>query len=183
MNESDLQLIELFRKDGRQDAINELIGRHIGRVRGLIFQMVHSDSDADDLTQEVFLRAMRGVNTFDGQAKFSTWLYRVAMNTTYSFLKRRSRSPVEFRSEMQDPITKPDSSPDRAVLQAELSTEVESALAELSPKLRGAVVLVCLQGHTPNEAAEIEECSPDNIHWRIHEGRKKLKRLLREHLS
>ena len=91
---SDKQLIELFRESGRRDAIDELMRRHLGRVRSTVFQMVRSDSDADDLTQEVFLRAVRGVETFDCRAEFSTWLYRVAMNTTYTFLKRRSRSPV-----------------------------------------------------------------------------------------
>jgi RNA polymerase sigma-70 factor, ECF subfamily len=180
---SDKQLIELFRESGRRDAIDELMRRHLGRVRATVFQMVHSDSDADDLTQEVFLRAVRGVETFDFRAEFSTWLYRVAMNTTYTFLKRRSRSPVDFRSELQEPMTSADSSPDRAVLQAELSTEVETAVASLSPTLRGAVVLVCLQGFSSAEAAEIEDCSAATIHWRVHEGRQKLKRLLKEHLS
>lgn len=183
VNTPDKQLIELFRDNGRQDAIDELMRRHLHRVRSTVFQMVHNDSEADDVTQEVFLRAIRGVDSFDCRAEFSTWLYRVTMNTTYSFLKRRSRSPIDFRAELQDPITSADSSPDRAVLQAELSTEVETAVASLSPTLRGAIVLVCLQGFSPAEAAEIEGCSPDTIHWRIHEGRRKLKRLLKEHLS
>ena len=183
MTESDKQLIELFREGGRQDAIDELLRRHIGRVRATIFQMVHSNSDADDLTQEVFVRAVRGVQTFDCRAEFSTWLYRVAMNTTYSFLKRRGRSRVEFHSDMQEPVTPADSAPDRAVLQAELTAEVETAVASLSPNLRGAIVLVCLQGLSPSEAAEVEGCSTATIHWRVHEGRQKLKRLLREHLS
>lgn len=183
VNTSDKQLIELFRKSGRQDAIDELVRRHPSRVRATVFQMVHNDAEADDVTQEVFLRAVRGVETFDCRAEFSTWLYRVTMNTTYTYLKRRSRSPVDFGSEVQEPITAASSSPDRAVLQAELSTEVESAVASLSPTLRGAIVLVCLQGFTPTEAAEIEGCTADTIHWRIHEGRRKLKRLLKEHLS
>ncbi len=183
VNTPDKQLIELFRNSGRQEAIDELMRRHLKRVRSTVFQMVHNDSEADDVTQEVFLRAIRSVESFDCRAEFSTWLYRVTMNTTYSYLKRRSRSPVDFHSELHDPITSADSSPDRAVLQAELSTEVETAVASLSPTLRGAVVLVCLQGFSPAEAAEIEGCSADTIHWRIHEGRRKLKRLLKEHLS
>jgi RNA polymerase sigma-70 factor, ECF subfamily len=183
LNTPDQQLIELFRDSGRQDAIDELMRRHLSRVRSTVFQMVHNDAEADDVTQEVFLRAIRGVENFDCRAEFSTWLYRVTMNTTYSYLKRRLRSPVDFHSELHEPMTSVDSSPDRALLQAELSTEVEAALASLSPTLRGAVVLVCLQGFSPAEAAEIEGCSTDTIHWRIHEGRRKLKRLLKEHLS
>jgi RNA polymerase sigma-70 factor (ECF subfamily) len=185
VNTSDKQLIKLFRENGRQDALDELMRRHLHRVRSTVFQMVHNDAEADDVTQEVFLRAIRGVESFDCRAEFSTWLYRVTMNTTYSYLKRRSRSrsPVDFRSELHDPMTSADSSPDRAVLQAELLTEVDTAVASLSPTLRGAVVLVCLQGFSPAEAADIEGCSADTIHWRIHEGRRKLKRLLKEHLS
>jgi RNA polymerase sigma-70 factor (ECF subfamily) len=90
---------------------------------------------------------------------------------------------ITVARELQEPMTSADSSPDRAVLQAELSTEVETAVASLSPTLRGAVVLVCLQGFSSAEAAEIEDCSAATIHWRVHEGRQKLKRLLKEHLS
>lgn len=179
----DNQLIEVFRETGRQDAMDDLMRRHLQRVRSTVYQMVHNDSDADDVTQEVFLRAVRGMDSFDGQAEFSTWLYRVTMNTTYSYLKRRSRSPVTFRSEPGDPLTSAESSPDRTMLQAELATQVEEAVACLSPTLRGALVLVCLQGVSPDEAADIEGCSVSTMHWRVHEGRRKLKRLLKEHLS
>lgn len=182
VNRSDKQLIELFRESGQQDAIDELVRRHLSRIRAMVFQMVHDDTEADDLTQEIFLRAVRGVDKFDGRAEFSTWLYRVAMNTTYSYLKRRSRSPVEFRSELAELMLSSGSTPDQGILQAELVSEVETAVASLSPTLRGAVVLVCLQGLSPAEAADIEGCSTATIHWRVHEGRRKLKHILQEHL-
>ena len=69
------------------------------------------------------------------------------------------------------------------MLQAELATEVQSALAKLSPQLRAAIVLVCLQGEPANVAADIEGCSTDTMYWRVHEGRRQLKQSLAEHLS
>lgn len=149
----------------------------------MVLQMVHNDSEADDVTQEVFLRAFRGVDSFGGQAEFSTWLYRVTMNTTYSYLHRRSRAPVAFQPELSAFAESADASPERVLLQAELTTEVEVAVSSLSPRIRGAIVLVCLQGVSPTEAAEIEGCSVSTIHWRVHEGRRKLKQLLKEHLT
>ena len=99
---SDEQLIDSYVKSGERHALEELVGRYLDKVRGMVFSMVLDPSLADDLTQEVFLRALRGLAGFDGRAKFSTWLYRVAMNTTHSFLAKRNRSRLTFHSELPD---------------------------------------------------------------------------------
>ena len=71
---SDEQLVERFRDSGDLGHFDELVRRHIGPVRRMAFSMVLNHADADDLTQEVFLRVARGIGNFRGQAKFSTWL-------------------------------------------------------------------------------------------------------------
>jgi RNA polymerase sigma-70 factor (ECF subfamily) len=63
-------------------------------VRSMLYQMVLNDADADDLTQEVFLRVVRGLGQFDGRARFPTWLYRIVMNTARTFLGKKGKSPA-----------------------------------------------------------------------------------------
>ena len=99
------------------------------------------------------MRVVRHLPTFDGRSKFSTWLYRVAMNTCHSYLERAGRSRLEFREELPE---RPDAAsvPVQAVLDAELRREVDAALAGLSPRLRAAVVLTGIQGLDPKVAAD-----------------------------
>jgi RNA polymerase sigma-70 factor (ECF subfamily) len=178
----DEELIAAYQKLGQEQAVDELLRRYVGKVRALVYQMVLNDSDADDLTQEILLRAFRGLSGFNGKSQFSTWLYRVAMNATYSFLDRRGRSPVSYQAQPPESLEASASQPDRAAMQAELEGKVGAALAELSPKLRAAIVLTTIQQMSPAEAAEIEGCSTATIYWRIHEARKLLKRRLEEYL-
>jgi RNA polymerase sigma-70 factor (ECF subfamily) len=145
--------------------------------------MVLDDAAADDLTQEVMLKAFRGLAGFDGKAAFSTWLYRIAMNTAYTFLASRNRSPVSFHGEVPEPPQHQVETPDRAAMQAELDRQIGAALDGLSPKLRAAMVLTGIQGVSPAEAAEIEGCSAATMYWRIHEARKQLNGQLSEWLQ
>ena len=183
MASSDKELIAVYRTSGRKEALDELLRRHIGSVRAMVFQMVLDHSLADDLTQEVFLRAFRGLAGFRGKSQFSTWLYRVAMNTTRSFLARSGRSPVEFHAEVPERSAEESTRPERAMMQAELASEVETALAELSPKLRAAIVLTGIQHLSTSEAARIEGSTAATMYWRVHEARKFLKRRLEKYLS
>jgi RNA polymerase sigma-70 factor (ECF subfamily) len=149
----------------------------------MIYSMVLDGSIADDLTQEVFLRAFRGLASFNGQSQFSTWLYRVAMNTTNGFLSRRRRSPVNFRAELPDEYQSSARQPDACIADLELQGAVQAALAELPPKLRAAIVLITMNGIDPGEAARIEGCSRPTMYWRLHEAKRRLKQQLKGHLS
>ncbi len=182
-NRSDDELVAAFRQSGCRHSLDELVSRHIPKVRGLVFQMVLDDSVADDLTQEVFLRGCRGLTGFNGKSQFSTWIFRIAMNTTYSYLTRRDRSPVEFHADVPERFEVGTAGPEQAVVQAEFEDEVAAALSELSPKLRAAIVLVSLQQLGVSKSASIEGCSTATMYWRIHEARKQLKHRLRKHLS
>lgn len=170
----DKELIASYLGSGCRESLDKLMQRHIGKIRNAIYPMVLDNEAADDLTQDVFLKAFRGLASFDGKAEFSTWLYRIAMNTTYTFLNRRNRSPVSFHGDLPEPSLQESESPDAPALRAELDGQIAMALDHLSPKLRAAIVLTTMQGKSPAEAAEIEECSSATIYWRIHEARKQL---------
>lgn len=182
MADSDQHLLQQFRETGRGEFLDELLRRHLKPIRSLVFQMLLDHDAADDVTQDVFLRVARGIARFEGRSEFSTWLFQIAMNCSRSFLKRNGRSRVEFHDELPESSAVSQRQPDGAVLLAELTTDVQTALGQLSPQLRAAVVLVCLQKQPPATAAEIEGCSTDTMYWRVHKARQELKQLLAEHL-
>jgi RNA polymerase sigma-70 factor (ECF subfamily) len=179
--ESDEELIAMIRSGREPGSLDRLIQRHLPAVRSTLFQMTCDDTAADDLSQEVFLRAIRGLPGFDGRAKFSTWLFRISKNTALTHLQRQSRTPSARQADAADCVAVA-VGPDSQLLTAELSADIEQALGELSPTLRAAMVLTSLQGLSPTEAAEVEECSTSTMYWRIHEARKQLRQRLKEHL-
>ena len=180
---SDEQLIDGYLESGERAALDELVGRYLSKVRGTVYAMVLDRSLADDLTQEVFLRAIRGLGSFDGRARFSTWLYRVAMNTTHSFLARRRRSPLTFHPELPDRPNPAGPCPEGAAIDGELDGAVRAALANLPPKQRAAVVLMTLEDISAAEAARIEGCSTATIYWRSYKARQQLKKCLARHME
>ena len=177
----DEDLIHCYLKTGSRDALDELASRHIARIRGFVHSMVLDDVLTDDLTQEAFLRAFGSLSSFRGRAQFSTWLYRIAMNTVRSYLENQGRSPVVFRSDVPEPPAD-QWTPEAAAVRSELEGDIQSALSALSPKLRAAIVLTCLQGKSAREAARIEGCSVATMYWRVHAARKQLKQRLARHL-
>ncbi len=179
---SDEELIATIRSGGESGLLDQLIQRHLPAVRSTLFQMTCDDAAADDLTQEVFLRALRGLAGFDGRAKFSTWLFRISKNAALTYLERQTRVRLGCEADAADCVAE-GSAPDSRLLTDELTADIEQALSELSPTLRAAIVLTSLQGLSPAEAAEIEECTAATMYWRIHEARKQLRHRLKEHLS
>jgi RNA polymerase sigma-70 factor (ECF subfamily) len=179
---SDESLVRAYLASGEAATLETLVRRHLKPIRNLVFRMLLDDHLADDLTQEVFLQAIRGLPKFRGRAKFSTWLYRVAMNAIHNHLGRERRSPVEFRGELPE-AEQSELRPERVALGNELQRVLETALRELEPRLRAALVLTGLEGVPLKEAAAIEGCSLATLYWRIHRARKRLKSRLQKYLN
>jgi RNA polymerase sigma-70 factor (ECF subfamily) len=178
---TDEKLVACYQDSGDGGAVEELVQRHLPRVNALVRQMVFDESTADDLTQEVFLRAIRSMNGFRGKSKFGTWLFRIALNTTYNHLKKTNHARVEYRPTVPEPGDR------RAVhdpvMQKEVDAEIQAALGELSPKLRAAIVLTCLQQMSVKDAAKTEGCTTATMYWRVHRARKQLHLRLEKYLS
>lgn len=175
---TDQELVEAYRNGGHPSLVGELFGRHLGKVRGMMYQMTLNHADADDLTQEVFIRAARGLPDFGGRAGFSTWLHRIAMNCAKSFLASRGRRPVESVEDVPEPAAPCGDRPDCRAAAAELDGRIRSALGRLTPKLRAAIVLTVLQGLPLPQAARVEKCALPTLYWRVHEARRQLKTML-----
>lgn len=179
-------LVEEARQGGAE-AFAELVRRHRNKVYGIIHSMTRNASDTDDLAQEVFLSAYRALPSFNMNSRFSTWLYRISVNTTLSFLKRRSREKgrAEFREDLVDADRTtgvPDSPEDRSVRQ-ELSARVEKAVEALPQPFRTSFLLVAVQGLSHAEAAQVLGCSENTVSWRLHKARKLLRARLQPFLA
>lgn len=144
--------------------------------------MVLNHQDADDLTQEIMIKAVRGFDGFEEQASEFTWITRIALNTTYTFLKKRKRQSTEPLL-CDAAVDSENRSPEHHVLARELDIQLHNSLQRLSPKLRAAISLTAIDELTAAEAAQVEECSLSAMYSRIHEAKKQLRNCLAEYLN
>ena len=170
-------------KAGDLRAFEELVRRYRRRIFALALHLTGSRSDADDIAQEVFLRAYKQLHTFEGRSEFFTWVYRIAVNRSLNC--RRDRK-VRRASDLDDPRVQAAiavdayGDPRRAAELRQTYTRLMSALDMLSPTLRSTVVLVSLQGMSHEEAAVILSCPVGTVAWRMHEARNQLSESMAE---
>ncbi len=159
MKEADLALIARLRQ-GDQSAFDTLVRQHQKDLFRLAYRMTRNADDAKDLSQEAFVRAYRGLATFDGRSSISTWLYRITVNVCLSHL-RQSRGS----SEEEVPETYPDISrePLRELEERELLQAVGEAVAGLPPQQQATVLLRVHHGLPYREIAEIMESSEGTV--------------------
>jgi len=182
---SDEQLIARCRK-GDARSFEGLVGRHQERVFNTVYRMVGSYEEACDLTQEAFLNAYRGLARFRGGAKFSTWMYRIALNAAYSHLRRQAARPKTVTlqttgGDENDPRGEPPAREDGPAVMAENREEarlMSEALMRLGAQERELVVLRDLQGRDYEEMAEILGCPLGTIKSRLHRARSALRDLV-----
>lgn len=175
-------------RNGDREAFGRLVRRHHRRVYAAALHILGNHSDADDATQESFVRAYKGLSTFDGRADFFTWLYRITVNTALNTLRGGKRGaalsqrggeeaahvggrPESLGAGAQTPAQKAQTS-------AEMQ-RVLGAIAELSPSLRVTLVLATIEDLPHKQIAEILEIPEGTVAWRVNEAR----RLLRQRLA
>jgi RNA polymerase sigma-70 factor (ECF subfamily) len=150
VGESDADLVERAR-GGLTDAFRVLVERHSRSVFRLAYRMTLNEFDADDVVQETFLRAYRGLGRFDGRSEFSTWIYRIAVNCSLDVQRTRvKRAEISASPESEDSLVTEaaalEPSPDRVVLSGQVRQIVDGTLAELSPLERTAFLLRHVEG-------------------------------------
>jgi RNA polymerase sigma-70 factor (ECF subfamily) len=174
---TDLQLIAAYRSSGEPAILEVFVNRHLKPVRSVIHALVLNEADADDVTQEAMLRIISGLDTFREQAAFTTWRYRVAVNTALSFIRRRNRLRARL-SEVDPPDEAPeceDRAPPRMVEASELDRLITAAMKLLPPEQRAAIALVAIQGLSEREAAMACRCNFATLRWRLHRARQRLR--------
>jgi RNA polymerase sigma-70 factor (ECF subfamily) len=181
---SDRDLVDRARQ-GDLEAFGQLVRRHQPRIHRLALHMLRDRAEAEDVSQETFIRAYQALARFDGRSEPYTWFYRIAVNLSLNTI--RSRKSSRIANDLRDshdprldavlterrPSAMADPSGDAA------RKEVYIALCEgidgLSDTLRTTLILVCVDGRSHEEAAMILGAPEGTIAWRVHEARRKLR--------
>jgi RNA polymerase sigma-70 factor (ECF subfamily) len=144
------ELLQACRR-GEREAFDQLVLRHQREIYGLCYRYVNNHEDADDLTQEVFLKAWRAMPRFRGDSAFSTWLYRIGVNTCLNF--RAARRPAS--QELPQTLADPHPGADARVEVEEEASKVREALTRLPDKQRATLILKVYHDLSHEEVAEI----------------------------
>ena len=170
---------------GDAESFNQLIKRWERPIYALAYRTIGRDEDARDVCQETFLRAFRALPGFKGQAKFSSWLYRIALNLCRDWIRRQRRAPVSQMPEDMDATEMaseagPVESIEDLVARRELSAIVEEAMSELSEEQRTAIILKEYHGMTFQEIADMQGCPLSTVKTRLYQGLSLLRRRLEQ---
>jgi RNA polymerase sigma-70 factor (ECF subfamily) len=162
---------------GDADAFRELYRRHLASVHARLTLMVGPGPERDDLLQQIFLDAYRALSRFRGDARFGTYLHRIAINVAYDHLERRGRSRARtttLEEAQLDRLVSPDASPESRASQRQELAQAFEHLEAIRPKKRIAFVLVAVQGMSLDEAAELLDANPEAVKQRVLHARKEI---------
>jgi RNA polymerase sigma-70 factor (ECF subfamily) len=186
-NARDVQLMELV-SAGETAAFEELVERHQRLVVGTVARMLGSNSDVDDIAQQVFVRVWKSANRYVPRAKFTTWLLKITRNLVFNELRRRSRHaqvPLQSESEDEERPMRDERAmaPDAALLERELQDAIEAAIAQLPETQRMAVVLRRYDELSYEEIAEVLEQSVPAVKSLLFRARTELRTRLSRYLA
>src|SRR5213079_18974 len=151
--QADVSELDLVRRcqAGDTEAFDELVTRYRTRVFGMIYNMVHSEQDAWDLAQDSFLKAWKSIKRFRGRSSFYTWIYRIVMNVTIDWLRKKQvrGGGAEFDDSIQlkeiDPASRTvphaDALPPEQMEHKEIRSRIDAAIAQLSPEHRAVILM------------------------------------------
>jgi len=184
-NEDDLSLVRRT-QEGESEAFGILVRRYQERIYALAFRLTGDHASADDLAQETFVRAFRGIRRFQERSSFYTWIYRIALNLAFTHWKRkRNRKELNLEPEILEKQSDPSRRSRDGSGEArarEIAAALEKALADLSPEHRSTVVMREMEGLSHGEIARISGCSEGTVRSRLHYAKKILKRKLAMYL-
>jgi len=163
-------------KAGDRSAFDELVRRTYMDTYSMALRLTANEEDARDVVQEVYLRAWKGIGTFRGDARVSTWLYRITANTASTHIQKRRKHRTEPYAEHHDVVDlRTDLHPEGAAESASTLNRVEAALSSLSPKLRAIAVMKDVYGLSHEEIAAELGISVAATKVRLHRARRKLR--------
>lgn len=159
---------------GDRDSFNELILRWERPIYALAYRTIGREDDARDVCQETFLRAFRALPGFRGQAKFSSWLYRITLNLCRDWMRRKRRAPFVSVPDNVDPVdlavAEPSETIEDLVVRRDLARIVERVMTRLPEEQRTAIILKEYHGLTFQEIAELMGCPLSTVKTRLYKG-------------
>src|SRR4051812_46232937 len=188
--DSDMAIVREV-QGGDVAAFDRLIVKYRERVFGVVYNMTANREDASDLTQDAFIKAFQSIQRFSGQSSFFTWLYRIAINSTLSHL-RKSRMRSFFSLETinaEEPVSREivaaltdKTGVDRDTYVRELQEKLNDAMQKLSIKHRTVVTLFEIDGLSHQEIAEVMDCSVGTVRSRLHYAKQLLQAELQPYM-
>jgi len=170
----DRELAERFRT-GDRDAFDQIVRRHQKGVWRLVRRYLRNDADSSDVTQQVFVRAFKGLVSFRGQSSVRSWLYRIAINCSLSWIRDHRH---ETASEIaEDALTEAHPGPER-IAGAQDNAQLRAAIAQLPPKQKLVLELRVFDDLSFREVAELAECSENTAKVNFHYAVKRLRDIL-----
>jgi len=175
-------------KTGDMDSFNQLVKRWERPIFALAYRTLGREEDARDVTQETFLRAFRALSGFKGDAKFSSWLYRIALNLCRDWMRKERRAPlvavpegvdVEQLAAERGPVE----TVEDLAARSELSREVARAMESLPTEQRQAIILKEYHGLTFQEIADLMKCPLSTVKTRVYQGLSTLRKQLGQQLA
>ncbi len=190
---SDLSLVERCRVND-EAAFNEVVARYKIKVYNYIYRMTGSYDDAEDLTQEVFIRMYTSIDSFRSQSSLNTWLFRIAGNLCIDrFRRQKNRTPAYS---LDEPLTSGDGEqeatrdlpdltyePHRLLENVEMADQIQKALTQLPEKLRATILLHDVEGLPYEEIAQIVGCPLGTVKSRLFNARVQLRQKLSGYLK
>ncbi len=175
-------------KTGDMDSFNQLVKRWERPIFALAYRTLGREEDARDVTQETFLRAFRALSGFKGDAKFSSWVYRIALNLCRDWMRKERRTPLVAVPEGVDvEQLAADRGPVETVedlaARSELSREVARAMESLPAEQRQAIILKEYHGLTFQEIADLMKCPLSTVKTRVYQGLSTLRKQLGQQLA
>lgn len=178
--------------EGDLPSFERLVSRYQNKIMGYSARMLSDHHEAEDVAQEVFIKAFRSLDSFRGESSFSTWLYRIATNLCIDRLRKKKRSPQQAYS-LDEPIDKeedkggrevPDYSgePTRAIEREELRRRVREVMAEMPEKLRAVLIMCDMQGMAYEDIAKALDCPIGTVKSRLFHARADLGRRLKPYI-
>ena len=171
MNE-DIIYIEQFLA-GEEKGFEMLVRKYQDRVLNIVYSLIGRDRESEDIAQEVFLKVYRSLRSFRQRCQFSTWLYRIVVNTAYDFLRRR-RNLVSDEGVLERSAAVCEG-PKDALLMREREAMIQKAFGSIPIKYRTAVVLKDIEGLSYIEISRVLRCSIGTVESRIYRARQFLK--------
>jgi RNA polymerase sigma-70 factor, ECF subfamily len=180
---SDAECVRRVQR-GETDAFETLVRRHEKTIFNLVYRMLGDTEEAAEVSQEVFLSAFRATGQFRGDANFSTWLYRIAINhasTRRKTLNSRQRKVVPIES--ADSLHDPEPGPPEILERQEIREKVQFALNQLEPDDAAVILLRDLQDVSYSEVAHVLQIPVGTVKSRLHRARQALKSRLKSYFS
>lgn len=189
MGVSDEVLVARF-KEGDESSFKELVERYQSRVYSIVFAMLGDKNDADDLSQEVFLKVYRFIHQFKGRSKFFTWLYRLTINTCISARNKKKRNnqillSQSFKKDFTpiDTLQNDAKSPIEILQNRELEKKIKLALDSLSDGLKEVFVLREIEDLSYKQLSRILHCPEGTVKSRLFRAREELKKKLMPYID